>query len=453
MVSAPSASGYVPTPNGAYRTRTVGSIQLRFVASNWQPERTGFHARVDIQANGATLAFDTFNVERDGERTRLANSAYAKLIGGRPSKDRPELVEYPSVYLQDDLDQFCDGLRGAYIEGNAPEQMHGSAQRVELEFICKPYILCEAGTVCFAPPGHGKSYLLWLMAACIDAGLDLYWPVRQSKVLVVNLERSKSSVAQRLGNINEVLGLERDRPLDVVNARGKTLQDVAMSVQRHVQRAGTEVVLLDSLSRAGPGSLSDDDVVNGYCNILNSLGVAWFALGHSPRADATHLFGSLMFDAAADLMVRLTMQEKLGGPMGMALDLVKRNDIGKQPLWVGAFEFGPAGLIDVRPARPGEFQELEAGEKMSMEDKVAAHITRLGIMSPTRLADELGYNRVNVSDMLNSNARFVFVRKEGRLSLYGLRAQSPSVAQNGNRATDPGEATGGLQDGPWWAEN
>src|SRR5262245_5202509 len=114
--------------NGVYRVRWVGNTQLRFVASNWRPERTGFHARIDIQANGTTLAFDTFNTDRDSERTKLANSAYAKLIGGRPSRDRPERPDYPAVYMQDDVDHFCDGLRAAFIEDMLPEQMAGSVE-------------------------------------------------------------------------------------------------------------------------------------------------------------------------------------------------------------------------------------------------------------------------------------------------------------------------------------
>lgn len=436
MVVGPE-SGYVRIRNGAYRVRSVGTIQVRFIARNWRPERTGFHARVDIEANGRTLAFDTFNVERDGERTKLANSAYAKLIGGRPSRERPELAGYPLVFMQDDIDQFCDGLRDVYIEDTAAERMDGALERIELDFILRPYLMRRGGTICFAPPGHGKSYVLWTMAVCIDAGLSEFWPVQQTRVLVINLERSRDTVQQRLGNINEVLGFDRNRPLDVINARGKTLQDVALTAQRHVDRMGVGCIMLDSLSRAGSGNLNDNDIVNAYCNTLNSFGVAWFALGHSPRGDASHLFGSQMFDAAADLMVRLTAQEKLQGPLGIALDLDKRNDIGKQPMWVGAFEFDGKGLTHIRTARPGEFHELETGEKMGMEDRVALRMARMGAMSATQLADDLGYTRQSISELIANNDRFTFVRKEGRNVLYGLRAPDTSGHPTHTRHVEP----------------
>jgi len=283
----------------------------------------------------------------------------------------------------------------------------------------------------FAPPGYGKSYVLWTFAVCIDAGCQVLWPVRQARVLVVNLERSARSVELRLGNINEALGFERQRPLQVINARGKTLSEVAPAIQRHVDRHAPGCILVDSLSRAGSGSLKEDDVVNGYCNILNSFGPAWCALAHSPRGDESHVFGSQMFDAAADLMVRLVSEEKLAGPMGVALDVVKKNDVGKKPMWVGAFEFDAAGLVSIRRARVGEFVQLEGKQKMSMEDAVARYLERNGASSATEVAEELGYDRSNVSRLFNASERFVFVREEGKSVLYGVRAPNTSKPMSG----------------------
>jgi AAA domain len=415
------ANGYVIGERGELRReRRVGDqIQLCFSAGNIRPERTGLHARISIAANGTVLAYDTFNVERDGERTRLANSAYAKLVGGRR---RPERMDYPQTYLQDDVDQFCSGLREAYLAELMPRPMPGSKERCGPRFVLEPYILVDGGTIIFAPPGFGKSTVLQTIGICIDAGCDALWPVRQTSVLLVNLERSAQSVAQRLGNINEALGLERERPLAVLNARGKTLREVAPAIQKHVDRHGTGCVLVDSLSRAGPGSLKEDDIVNGYCDILNGFGPAWCALAHSPRGDETHIFGSQMFDAAADLTVRLMSEEKLLGPMGIALDVIKRNDVGTQPLWVGAFEFDRAGLVSIRRARAGEYRQLEGKQKLSMEDAVARYLEREGASSATDIAEELGCDRGNVSRLLNASKRFVFVREEGKRVLFGVRA-------------------------------
>jgi hypothetical protein len=320
--------------------------------------------------------------------------------------------------------------------------MAGSTVRREPSFVLRPYILVEGGAILFAAPGMGKSYILWVMAVCIDAGIERLWPVQQGRVLVVNLERSERSVADRLGNINAVLGLERNRPIDTINARGRTLSDVAPAVRRYVDKHPPAVILLDSMSRAGRGSLIADDVVNGYCDILNGFGPAWLALAHSPRGDASHVFGSVMFEAAADLTIRLTSDQKLEGPMGIALNLDKKNDVGKQPLWLGAFSFDAAGLTAVRRANDGEFFELEAaasGEDalvkaaataLSLPDAVVRHCAKsadwLGVED---IAKEIGFSRQHVSEFLNHSALFRAKPDPGdaRKKLYRMKFSMKSV--------------------------
>ena len=46
-----------------------------FAAEELRHEHTGVHGIVTIGLNEGELAYDTFNLGRDGERTRLMNSA------------------------------------------------------------------------------------------------------------------------------------------------------------------------------------------------------------------------------------------------------------------------------------------------------------------------------------------------------------------------------------------
>ena len=431
------ANGYFRGLDGEIRKlRALSDIQLMFEASDLRSEKTGLHARVTVQANGVALAYDTMNTERDSARTALANSAYFKLNNGhRPTKENPGRADYPPHFLLGDLDDFCKGLRDVYIADRLPGKMKGSLVRRAPRFISRPYILWDSSTIAFAPPGFGKSYVLWLMAVSVDAGGSSLWPVEQHRVLVVNLERSLKSVEDRLGNVNVVLGLGRERELDVLNARGSTLSELELAVKRYVRENDIGCVFLDSLSRAGPGSLNDDDVVNGYCNILNGLKCAWFALAHSPRADATHIFGSQMFDAAADLTVRVTQEQKLRGPMGVGLEVVKRNDIGPQPLWVGEFRFDDGGLSGVARARAGYFAEIEGSEKQTMEEKIARFLGRNGESFPTEIADNTGLNRSNVNDLLSKSDRFVRLRTVGKNTYYGLAAVVGGSITQGNTSS------------------
>ena len=57
----------------------AGDNVLVIMAVNIRNEHTGAHAQVAVGINSTILAYDTFNVGRDGDRTRLANSAFNHL--------------------------------------------------------------------------------------------------------------------------------------------------------------------------------------------------------------------------------------------------------------------------------------------------------------------------------------------------------------------------------------
>lgn len=383
-----------------------------FSAEGIRQERTGVHARISVDCNGAVLAWSNFNVEKDEDRVRLSNSAYLHLNGMS--------AVYPKTHLKNDLDQFCAGLWDAQLGQLAPVQMNGTLKPTPPSFILYPFLLSEGGTIIFAPPGRGKSYTLMLMAVCVDAGLETLWePVKRSKVLFINLERGSKSVADRLGNINGALGLDRYRPLATINARGKSLADVSAAAERYVGENDVGAVFVDSISRAGVGNLNDNQDVNRVCDMMNRLGPAWAGLAHTPRADESHLYGGIHFEAAADVVVQLLSEQDEEGPLGIGLQITKQNDIGRVPLWTVALEFSVNGLDRVRQARRGEFPEIEAGKKMSLRESVRQHLIDVGASSATQIADALGLNRSNVANVLATHkTAFEVAERRGSSVLY-----------------------------------
>lgn len=387
---------------------------IGFRAEQIRGERTGTHARVTLTCNDAILAWSNFNIERDEDRLRLANSAFKHLNGLSGA--------YPATNLKADLDQFCAGLWDAHVANTMPAPMSGSPVSVPPRFLLYPFVLQEGGTIIFAPPGRGKSYTLMLMAVCMDAGLEKLWhPVKETQVLFVNLERGPRSVADRLGNINQALGLSRTRPLHTLNARGKSLADVASSAERYIDKHQIGCVFVDSISRAGAGDLNANENVNRIVDMLNRMCPAWVGLAHTPRSDESHLYGSVHFEAGADVVVRLLSEQDEDGPLGIGLDITKQNDVGRVPMWTAALEFNDSGLALVRRARPGEFTEIEAGKKMTMREAVMAHLRDMGAMSASQVANDLGYNRSVVSDMFNKDRQhFVEAGRNGRNVLYDV---------------------------------
>jgi hypothetical protein len=394
--------------------RQVGEEHtLGLKAEAVRQERSGVHARVSIALDGIALAWGQHNIERDEDRVRLGNSAYNLLKSLNGS--------YPKEYLKKDLDLFCIGLWDEHNRQYQPEEMAGNAEPRAPEFMVNPYLLQGGGTILYAPPGRGKSYTLFLMAASLHNGVSSLWPTRKCRPLVINLERSKRSVQDRLGNVNRVLGLAPETPLPIINARGRSLSDVMPAARRYVKERGIDCILLDSISRAGFGDLTENAPVNRIVDALNSLCDTWLALGHTPRGDDSHLYGSVHFDAGADLLVQLLSQQDETGPLGIGLQLIKRNDVAWQPLSILALEFSVTGLQTVRHARRGEFPQIEQDQKRSLKQELLDYILDAGTASASAAAKDLKRNRTNVAHLLANDPAFIPTGRDGHKQLYGVR--------------------------------
>ena len=392
--------------------RPLGDDQLVFQAQNVRKTNTGVHANIVIALNSGILDEDTFNVERMTDRNRLANAAHKSLNG------KGHLIT--PADLQHELMLFCRGLWDAKLGPASAERRGGSTERTPPNWLLEPYILACAGTILYAPPGRGKSFTALLWTVSVDAGVSMLWPVQQGPALYINLERAP--LDDRLGDINMALGLPRERELLFINKRGSSLAAVAELALRTIEREGVVLATLDSLSRAGMGDMNDNDPANTAMDILNSFGCAWLALGHTPREDATHLFGSQMFDAAADVMVRMAteQQENL---LGIALNVSKANDVATGQPQQFAYHFDANGLWGVDRAAEGQFYELPSFK--SPRDLVRDFLMTEGTSDPTTIAAALDLPRTTVQSLLRKDTNtFVFTGKDGRKSLYGVLSKA-----------------------------
>lgn len=386
--------------------------QVVFKATEIRKERTGIHAKLHLGLNTMILAYSTFNVGRDEDRARLVNSAYS-MMGSAAQ----ELVTKATVKHECDL--FCLHLWPFYMAAQVEEATIPTDEPQAVEQILEPYIIKGGGTILFAPPGAGKSYTAKLMAVSIDAGVNYLWPVKQRKVGYINLERSAESIRWRLHSVNLALGLDPMRPLIVLNKRGRTLNDLYELAEATIKKHRVEIIFLDSISRTGLGDMKEDAPVNKTIDLLNSLPVqSWVALAHTPRQDQTHLFGSIMFEAGADIIVQLLSQPK-ENVLGIGLQVTKANDSAKVPMAIYAYEFDSYGLQRARHATGKEFLQIAAQKRMDVVDEIEDYLLDQGTSSATDIAKALGRNRPWVSNILNADGRFNKLR-QGRKVLFGV---------------------------------
>ncbi len=392
----------------------ISGNTLLIKAENVRRERTGIHARITLLLDKVVLGWGVLNIERSEERGKLAKSAFDRFPEGVDN-----LCDLST--LKGHLDAFTASLWDNSVSQDIPKLATPAEDIAPLVFLAKPYVLKGGGTIMFAPPGAGKSYITLLMAVSVDAGISTLWPVNQAKVLFINLERSEESVTRRLTMVNKVLGLPATRPLLMLNRRGRALADVAESVKMAIKKYGVKVVFLDSISRFGTGDLNENVTANRTIDSLSSLCPTWFALGHTPRADDSHTYGSVHWDAGADLTVQLSSQLK-DSALGVGLRVTKSNDAPRGQMQAYALVFSDDyGLTEARPARAHEFGELALSQKLSPTQEVINFLLDAGQATATEISDGLGRNRSNISSLLNDGDDFIKTRREGRNQFWGLK--------------------------------
>lgn len=388
---------------------------IEYVASNIKRERTGIHARMDILVNRVNMAWSSVNIERDEERVRLANKA---------AKEFGELAAlWPANYVSKDLADFADQIYPVWLTQYSPGLMAGTKERSAPSAVIENLLLEGSGTIIYAPPGRGKSYVIHLAAVSCEHGINQIFHIpRPAHALYINLERHVESMRRRLGNVNAALGLDRDTPLPFLNARGKGLADVYESIEQYIREQGVEVVFLDSISRAGyAGSLTEDVTGNRIADALNNLGIAWVAVAHTPRSDESHEYGTIMFRGAADLMIQLNTQIK-DNKMGCGLVIDKANDISMNaPQLIIGMSFDDKGLTGAWRAKESEFPELAAGRKTSPTDEIKSYLGQVGMATASEVAKALNRNRSNVSTILAKGTEDFVSSRVGREVHYGLR--------------------------------
>ena len=403
---------------GIYRQQVIvaNSFPITFSARDVRDSRTGIHAHVGIIYEAGVLEHDIFNTGRAEDRQRLVKKAHGML-----PKDF-KAIEGSLDSMTRAFSEFTIKLLQVWSRRFRPERLKGTRRSGGIIYQLKPFIVPQAGTVFFGPPGAGKSYLGLLMMQSIHMGLSTFWAVEKTPPLYVNLERSRESIAHRLALVNHILGLPEDTELPMLNARGQTIKTVEEGIRIAIREQGVSLLFYDSISRAGIGSLKEDDNANEIIDIFNGMGKTWGAIAHSPRGDASHQFGSVMLDAGEDIGVQIASENQTT-KVGLLLQVRKANDIPTGIKEFYCMEFDPdVGLIGFRDSRSGEFPELMALDKKSILTKVVDYVAEVGQASATQISQELSLDRAQVSRILNDNPQFVRTKRDGHSQFYGLKA-------------------------------
>jgi len=401
-----------------WETRIPEIGEVAFIATDLRRQSTGLHARLQIRAGwqeGApSLGHDVLNVERATSRKDLAALCSRKLGESRAGK----LAE--AIRLR--LDDFAERVWEVWIGAERSEVVVGD-RRARPRWLLEPYVIEGGGTILFGPPGSAKSYLAMIWTMALSAGLAP-WASAPIPSLLVNLERSTSSVQWRAGCVGEALGIP---PLiTAMNRRGRTLASLHDAIRADVERLGIKLVVIDSLSRAGTGSLISDEDTNAAMDMLNGLGASWLVLAHTPRADTSHEYGSVMSAAAADRTVRcLSVTDLERRQTGVSVESVKYNDLGagRAQVWTLGFD-DHDDLVEIRRAHSDEWSDLTVSN-LSQEDLIVEYLRDAGAALTSEIAGALAMPGGQVRAICSRSKRVVCLERgtgRGSQSRWGPMA-------------------------------
>ena len=392
--------------------------QINFIANGLHPRSTGPHATISIceqspnfkiteqDPHGKTIVYTTFNIGKNEDRTRLANAAYKLLVPKDEKLYSPyKTVGYDNDFLKVDLDRFCIQIEQVWESQFESELTTGDPTLIQKHRIY-PFAVSDGGTIMFARPKSGKSFLALAMAVSIDSNVNKFWQVEKCPVLYVNLERSARSMQQRLGNVNRALGLKPNRPLRFLHARGRSLKDIVNPIKRAMSKHNIKYVILDSISRSGMGDLTSNDVANRITDSLNSIiekgdnERGYLAIAHTSWSEE-HVYGSIHFEAAADSICSVKTSKNEYNELGVQLQVDRGNDVSSGvELPMLKFAFNEFGLSGISSASADDFPDLIPD---TLSERISKYLIRNPDKTPVEISQSLKINDSSVRGILYRN--------------------------------------------------
>ena len=286
----------------------LDNTTLTLRAENIREERTGIHAKVSILLNNKVLAFDTFNITRDKERTSLAGSAMQHF------SDEAKMV-YPQVKLKYDLALFCNSLQ-EYLRKGEPAREIWTFEKVSPpQFLLEPLLIKGHSTIMFGEKAVAKSMLGLIVATCLLLPWDtnpMGWHVPEKSVKTLILDWA---VDYEITHWN-IKRLQKGMELpDFPIFHRKCIQPLANEVaeiKTCIKDIGAEVIIIDSLGPACGGDTLKSREALAFSVALRDLNVTSLIIGQTSKdkeSKEKSTYGSTYFEYMARSVWELRKSE------------------------------------------------------------------------------------------------------------------------------------------------
>ena len=316
--------------------------------------------------------------------------------------------EWPEI-----VDRACRELMAAARAGEPPIDLRLAPRLEAGRCIIDPLVLAGHPTIWFGPGGAAKSLLALGAGATMESGHPFLGitPAHTARVLYLDWELDAAEHGNRLARL--AAGADTPAPrIDYLRGEGPIWHE-ADRIRRAAVRLGSEFAIVDSISAAVAGPLSDDETATMFFNALRRIGLPALCIAHQTKAEHGDQapFGSVMWRERARLVWYLRAAPSATNNRVPVAFYPRKNNLGPLAHEQGftiTFESN-GGAISVERSAVADSAEL--AERLPTVVRVR-HALRSGAKTYAEVAGEIGESVDTVSKAIRRETG-AFVRVTG----------------------------------------
>lgn len=339
------------------------------------------------------------------------------------------------------LDQMTFRVRNDYRTGSpfvvlrpTPITALGST------YLWRPLLVKGKTTIIHAGGGTGKSWMALTLAACLATGMRFPGcgdPPSPCRVLYLDWEEDEAEASERYTAILAGLGITSAPDNLIYRRMHRPLARDIATTRLFVEQEGIACTMLDSLSFACDGKLTDDDTAERFGQAMRTLNCAKIALAHQTKADAGNRehratpFGSAFFVNGARSVWELakadegavTVQDDCTTitdyELGLYHQKVNKGRIhGNMGYRMSVHEDNEGNALSIRFGFHDIQRDRNLMGKMTRPQQIRALLLD-GAKTARQLSEEIGISEGNIRANISRMSGIVTIDRSG-MTLYGL---------------------------------
>lgn len=225
--------------------------------------------------------------------------------------------KYPDFNWDGILDELAYYIQDMARQGEPVQELWTSDNIKAPEYLLEPFIYKGLPNIIFGEKGVNKSTLALVFYACLvlpwhDNPLSLNVPNRSVQSLILDWETEGDIVQYYAKRLQEGMDLP-PFPVNYRRCALPLLNDIEQ-IQQHIQKTGSEIIIIDSLGAAAGGDLKTPEIALNFFTGLRRLKTSSLIIAQTSKDEETkrkRVFGSVYFEYYARNIWEISKSESI----------------------------------------------------------------------------------------------------------------------------------------------